>query len=287
MSEEEIPTEEELSSDLHAAAAEMDRANKKRMLETLADMGITVDQSAIDTEDKKLEDPLGALEDFSNATRIPVPGLQAAFADHVKEPEPLNREGSGLFTSEARARLESKPAKVDRDPWSRETALLGKVVATEEHREIYEDVFFSDEPLQLPVHLVVAGRRITVTCRTLSGYEREVTAQAVRQLAENHPLLKSAPQIVLSEYILRANMLMMIVDVDGTPWPCVRCEPAPGVSPGNDPEIGRLVELMTAHFAKVQGRKFALLNRALQTFEVLNDILDDAEINGDFTSPAD
>jgi len=279
--------EQEMDSDIQAAANEMERQNKSRLLETLAEFGIQVDQAAIDKEDKKKDNPLGALEDFSEATTIPIPGLHKALAPLEDEPDPLRREGSGLFSQAASNRQNlAQTAKVEQDPWSREVSGLGRVTATEEHRDIYEDVFFSDESLQLPIPLTIGSRKVIVTCRSLSGYEKEIIAIAVRNMAESHPLLKSAPQIVLSEYITRANMLMMVVDVDGEAWPCIRCEPAPGTHPGNDPQVGILVEKMTSEFAKTQGRKFALLHKALQMFEVITDILDDAEINGDFTNPA-
>lgn len=285
--------EDEFLDEMQIQQRKEEEAHRERVKQGLRDFGVKVDEPVEGVEPASpvsRGNALDALGDFSNARMIPLEGLGEVEAAEDKEPDPLRREGSGVFSEAAREEAGRRDDPGDDDPWSRTIPGLGTVRATEEHKEIYEDVFFSDEPLELPVSLTIGSgdrrRDVVVECRTLSAYEREISAQATYRALDGNPLLKRASAQVIGEYFRRVDMLMCVKSVGGETWPCVRCEAVPDVKPADDPAVERLVGLLQTHFSRTQGRKFALVSKAMHIFEVLNDILDDAEINGDFTDPA-
>lgn len=268
-----------------------EEAHRQKLIAELKEFGANVDQ---DLENQRPagvpENVLDALSDFSNARMIPIEGVEE-IREAEKDPEPVRRTGEGPFTDYAERKTSIHDGKREKDPWVRVVPGLGEVRATEEHLEIYEDVFFTDDPLELPIKMKVGrhenAKEATVICRTLSAYEREVAAQAIQLAASTHPLLKNAPHHLLAEYVTRANMMMMVKSVEGKPWPYITCQPQEGVMAANDPTVKILAEKMTDYFGKTQGRQFALVAKALHAFEVIVAILDDGAINGDFTKPAD
>lgn len=298
MSEQNDPTPEELEERVLTEQEEKQRqveAQKRRdVADTLKQMGVKVDSDKIEERTERDTNPLAALSDMSQAVKIPIPGLAEALskdenAEEEAEEEPLRRSGSGAFSEvgehTAKKREAEKPDKDD--PWTRIVPNLGTVTATQDHQEAYEEVFFSDDPLELDIPMRVGSRKVYVRCRTLSAYEREISALVVKRALDNHPLLKDATAGVLSEFIFRVDILLMVKEVDGEVWPCIHCTPEKGRAAQDDPVIDEILDVLAEQFKTLQGRKFALINKAMHRFEVILDILDDAVINGDFTDPAD
>ena len=294
MSEEEEDQQEEFLDDQQKEALREREEEQQKVRDMLKDFGVRTNapegEESVAKETPKIKGhPLAVLgEGFENAKYVEIEGLEDVENSEEKESPPLRRKGEGPFTDASNQKLEKDEPDSD-DPWARVVQGLGAVRATEEHREIYEDIFFTDESLELPIKVSIGSgnnvRTVVVVCRTLSAYEREVGAQATSRGLKGNPLLETAPPQVIDEYFRRVDMLMCVKSVDGESWPCVSASPTPGKTAAEDPTVDVLVDMLHTKFSKVQGRKFALLSKALHIFEVINAILDDGEINGDFTDP--
>ena len=258
--------------DAAAAAAEADKLERRKVREMLSSFGVRTQghEEAEAAAAERAEQALDGLEDMTDAIRIDLNLPDAAGAE-----EPVRREGSTPV-----AQILQEGAAPAPDTWSRNVLGLGLVRASKEHREIYTDIFFTDEPLILNVPMRAGDQSILIKCRTLTPAEREVAALVVQEVVAAHPLLKPATQMVVNEYTLRASMLMQVLAVGDTVWP--------GASLLDEQKElkGRLKTLIDEFFKDMPKRRFALVAKAVHTFDVICDILDDGAINGDFSGPA-
>lgn len=278
MKEKEFDEEDEILTEEARERIKAEQRRAEALRGVMKDMGVRRDPlPQIDRE--KAMDPLGALEDMSNPTILEIPE-----EDLEEEPEekPLRRTGSGTAVEYASRK------DVHDDPWSRNVPGLGTVRVTREQQETYEDVFLSDAPLVLPINMLVGTRRklpVTVVCRTITTYEREVAAMAIKKVVEKHPMIAALPRGVVDEYLLRAEMLMMVQSVGDEKWPALEFKQNGRTPAHQDPGCEKLAELLHTHFSSKQNRWFQLVAKALHIFATVCDILDDAEVNGDFTDP--
>ena len=286
--EESGPGPGQMSTEEWEAQQKAEEAGRQKVRDTLASMGVDVDRREVKTTEEQKGEALDGLEDMSDAQTFELDDedIEEITGDS-KKAEPLNRAGEdSTFAAMRGARHNDDPRK----PWERLVMGLGKVVATEEYRDIYEDVFFSDDPLELPIRMKVGKNKqteVTIICRTLTVYEREIAALAVKKVVESHPMLKAHPDGMVREYAARAELLMMIKKFGDDAWPHLQFAPKEGVLPQDDPAVDTLVTRLHSFFATIPNRKFQLAAKATHIFAVICDILDDGEINGDFTDPAD
>lgn len=298
MNPEDPDNEEELVQKAAAQEEEAKRRNREALRSVMDEMGVKRSPEEMKeiyhASEEADSDPLGALEDMTDVKELGITDevLEAAglSKEDLEEKKPLRRTGEGPAVDFAEEREVHLPGTRDEDdPWSRIVPGLGKVTATEEHREIYEENFFSNEPISLPIRFSVGKanpKPVEIICRTLTPYEREISALAVKYVVDRHQMLTAHAEGVVNEYALRAQMLMVIQRVQNEAWPAYRFEQKKGVWAQHDDAVEKLGKEIHEFFGSRQNRHFQMLAKAVHRFSVICDILDDAEINGDFTDPA-
>ncbi len=255
------------------AAAQAEIENRKRVARVLSEFNIHTEAEKAEIARASTENPLDALEEMQNPMSIDL-GLP----DGESKADPLRRSGSTALAGILQNRL----AAAADDPWKRVVVGLGLVEATREHREVYEELFFSDDPLELDISMQVGLRKIVVRCRTLTPGERELVARAAKRALEDNELLKTAGQALVNEYVLRASVIAQVTRFGEETWPAGN-----GILDNrSEADVENLAELCRSFFDDMPRRKFALIAKAVHTFDVICDILDDAAVNADFTDPA-
>lgn len=222
------------------------------------------------------ENPGGVTETPEESFSIP-PELLARLSPPEKER--IRNMPGGFFPD-----TESTPSK---DPWIRYDDRLGKVTVSSAELEAYTKALLFDQRFEIPIRLQLGDEPFEVVCRSLYVSEKETMALAVAKIAANYPIPTLPSAAVVADYYLKLALSVQLVSINGAPAQAFDARPDEGQLPEESPKVEEMVKFARLAFQNTHEAKLKTLLRALHTFEVKQQILEDAYHNRDFPSPAD
>jgi hypothetical protein len=171
-----------------------------------------------------------------------------------------------------------------KNPWARYFPELGLVEVTEGEKEIFYRQFLNNDRISFPISVNIGLDRRTVQMRNLTPYEREIVAICVERIVESHPVTKIDKANLANDYLVKLNMILQILAVEGEEWEPYTWLYTPEQLPEETEDVTKLQRIARLRF--VNSHRFIHYFRALQLFEIKRTILEDAVANRDFWIPA-